>query len=144
MSKLDSERINMTVMDCLFTDAESKDEEQTSKAVLVYGITINVGFHPERLENHRQEIEAMLVELPDDFMRSLGGGTSFLNAFNARHGEQWTSFHKNMEELFLLGMGLGRVKCLLPREVWNSLPGGVPYYGVDDKDLDRSQPNATD
>jgi hypothetical protein len=142
MSKLDSERIRVIIMDCLFTDKEAKDKEQTDKAVLAHGITTNIGFHPERLEGHRQEIEEMLTELPDEFMKSSGGGMTFLNACNDRHGEQWTGLHKTMEELFLLGMGLGRVECPMPRYLWDALPGGVPYYVVDDTGLEREQTNA--
>ena len=35
-----------------------------------------------------------------------------------------------MEELFCLGIAIGRVECLIPREMWKILPGGVPYYVI--------------
>ena len=36
-----------------------------------------------------------------------------------------------MEQLFVLGMGLGLVKYGLPRSMWNVLPGGMPYISID-------------
>jgi hypothetical protein len=37
-----------------------------------------------------------------------------------------------MAQLFALGLGIGMVECQLPRELWDMLPGGVPYYVVND------------
>jgi len=37
-----------------------------------------------------------------------------------------------MEKLFLLGLAIEKVKCLMPREVWPALPGGMPYYVIND------------
>jgi len=35
-----------------------------------------------------------------------------------------------LDELFQLGIAIGKVECLLPREMWPTLPGGMPYYVV--------------
>jgi hypothetical protein len=120
---LDPERVNAVFVDCLF-----KEGEDTSKHVKAGDIVRNVRFHPERLESHRAEIVAMLDELPDEFKESGGGGMSLLNACNDKHGNQWTGFHQRMEQLFQLGIAIGKAKCLLPREMWKALPGGMPYY----------------
>ncbi len=122
---LTSEKVEAIFMDCLF-----RDGEDTSNHIAVEGVVHNVGFHPERLESHRAEIEAMLDELPEMFHEKSGGGWSFLNACNDKHDNQWTDFHMRMEQLFQLGGGIGRVKSLLPREAWAMLPGGMPYYVV--------------
>lgn len=122
---LDPKRVNAIFADCLF-----RDSEDTSKHVAAEGIVRNARFHPKRLESHRAEIEAMLVELSDDFKETGGGGMSFLNADNDRHGNQWTGVHQRMEQLFQLGIGIGKVKPMLPRKMWSSLPGGMPYYIV--------------
>ena len=45
-------------------------------------------------------------------------------------GTQWTDLHRTMEQLFLLGLASGLVTELMPRELWGSLPGGMPYYAV--------------
>jgi hypothetical protein len=122
---IDSERVNEIFLDCLF-----KKGEDTSQHILAEGIVHNVGFHPERLQSYKAEVEAMLEELPEQFKESTGGGWSFLNACNDKHGNQWTSYHLRMEQLFQLGIGLGKVKCMSPREMWAVLPGGMPYYAI--------------
>jgi len=123
---LNATRVKEIFLACLF-----KNEEDKSKYVPAAGITTtNVGFHPGRIEEHKAEIANMLNELPDEFKESGGGGMSFLNACMDRHGNQWTGFHQTMEQLFLLGLATGKVTCLLPRESWPALYGGMPYYAV--------------
>lgn len=122
---LSAERVSSIFMSCLF-----KDGEDTSKYIPAPGITCNVGFHPGRIEEHRAEIAAMLDELSDDFKESGGGGMSFLNACYDRNGRQWTGMHKTMEQLFQLGLAIGKVGYVLEREFWSALPGGMPYLVV--------------
>ncbi len=122
---LNSERVEKTFLDCLF-----KGSEDTSTHIRAEGVITNVGFHPERLESYRPAIEEMLSELPNEFQQSGGGGWSFLNACNDRHGNQWTDLHRTIEHLILLGIAIGKVKLQLPRAVWKALPGGVPYFVV--------------
>lgn len=74
----------------------------------------------------------MLANLPDTFRKGGGGGMSFLEACNDRNGTLWTGNHRSMENLFLLGLALGEVVCLLPRTMWYILPGGMPYYMIKD------------
>jgi hypothetical protein len=125
MSMLNGEKVRSVFMDCLFQEGED-----SSKHIRADGVVTNVGFHPGRLEQHRAEIVEMLDELPDQFKESSGGGWSFLQACDDKHGNQWTDFHQRMEQLFQLGIGINRVKCLLPRELWKALPGGMPYYVI--------------
>ncbi len=125
-TKLSADRLDSVFRDCLF-----REDEDHSDSVPAPGIQCPVGFHPGRLASHRGEISEMLAELPDQFRRSGGGGWSFLNACVDRSGEQWTGLHQRMEQLFQLGEATGLVKCLLPREAWSVLPGGLPYYSVD-------------
>ena len=124
-SVLNADRVNQIFCDCLY-----KDSEDTSGLVRAEGINCTVGFNPDRLETHKVEIEEMLGELPDGFKESIGGGWSFLMATHDKHGNQWTGFHRRMEQLFQLGIAIGKVKCLTPRELWSSLPCGMPYYAV--------------
>lgn len=125
---IDSERVNEIFLDSLF-----KDGEDTTNRREVEGILNKFGFHPERLESHRTEIEEMLMQLPDEFKQSIGGGWSFLQACMDRDGNQWTGLHRRMDQLFSLGIALGKVKNQLPRELWEALPGGMPYFVVLDK-----------
>jgi len=125
--------IDPNQLEDIFKDSLCKNKEEIPDPIKIEGITTNVWFHPERLQGHRAEIESMLGELPDPFKASIGGGWSFLQADTDKQGNQWTGFHKRIEELFLLGMGIGKVECLAPRAMWSVLPGGMPYYCVHDK-----------
>ena len=51
---------------------------------------------------------------------------SFLSAIDTIDGTQWAQ-HQNVDELMCLGLAIGRVKFLLPREMWN----GMPYFSID-------------
>lgn len=119
-TKLSSELVEKVFKQCLAPTSEDGEE--------VRGVVLKAAFDPAAIESHRDTITAMLNELPDQFKESGGGGWSFLNACNDRHGDQWTSFHRAMEMLFMLGKAAGLVTEMLPREMWDILPGGVPYY----------------
>lgn len=123
--ELTSENVEHVFTDCLFVD-----DEPTDKHVKAEGVVGTIGFHPDRLEQHREDVKAMLAQLPDDFQPTGGGGTTFLNACNDKNGKQWTDLHQRMEQLFQLGIGLGLAQWLLPRAMWGVLPGGMPYVGV--------------
>ncbi len=70
-----------------------------------------------------------LLALPDSFQASGGGGMSFLNACMDRNGVQWGE-HRDIEQLFCLGTALKLCSLCLPRDMWDALPGGMPYYVV--------------
>lgn len=114
----------------LFDICKQKPDE-IAEHIYVPGIKNNHTFNKARLEENRTTIISMLNELPVEFHKSGGGGWSFLNACNNRYGEQWTNFHFNMEALFTMGLALGLVSELMPREMWDILPGGMPYYMID-------------
>lgn len=126
MLTLTSENVEKIFLDCLF-----KDGEDTTNYVPAEGIVVNVGFHPERLASHREEVKELLSQLPTDFLtgEGNGGGTTFLHACNTAEGVQWGE-HKNMEQLFLLGLASKFAKECLPRTLRTVLPGGMPYYAV--------------
>jgi hypothetical protein len=125
-TRLTSQKVNTIFDDCLF-----KEGEDSQTYIQAEGIVQTVRFHPERLKSHRAQIEALLLELPEGFQRSTGGGMSFLNACLDRHGDQWTDFQQEMEQLFLLGIAIGKAKCQTSRDLWKYMPGGVPYYVVE-------------
>lgn len=129
--KLTADNVRTIVKDCLFTDEEIKQNngQTPADAVLAEGIMTAFGFNKSRLESHRDDVASMLAELPDDFHEGKGGGMSFLNACMTRDGEHWGE-QPTMDELFVLGMGLGLVSSLMPRPMWKILPGGMPYYVV--------------
>ncbi|MBI3336258.1 hypothetical protein HYZ98_01680 [Candidatus Peregrinibacteria bacterium] len=103
----------------IFTDCEGG-------SVVVDGVQGRVSFNADRLGHHRAEIEALLSELPDEFRKSTGD--SFLRACQDKYGRLWTGEHTVVDELLMLGMGIGKFRFLLSRDLWALLPGGMPYY----------------
>lgn len=128
---LSPQRIREIVKDCLFKAEEIVDGKPIIEPVICKGILRDFGFHPSRLASHREEVYAMLMELPPEFMRTKGGGMTFLNACMTKDGELWGQ-HEDMEQLFALGIGLNLASWCLPKEMWSILPGGMPYVTVND------------
>ena len=122
--KLNSETVREIFLDCLFKENENRDN-----AIMAAGITFSVGFNHTRLNKHREDIVQLLDNLKDEFKQDLGGGYSFLEACFDKDGNHWGE-HRNVEELFLLGIAIDKVEYLLPRELWMALPGGVPYLVI--------------
>jgi len=131
---IDPEQVNAAFLDCLY-NSEEITGKQPEDAVIVEGVLQKFGFHPQRLESHRQEVANWLLALPSPFLESKGGGWSFLNACQDRNDEQWTGLHVRMDQLFSLGIGLGLAGYLMPRDMWEVFPGGMPYVVVKDKAL---------
>lgn len=119
----------------IFGVCRLQPNEDKPDAILVDGIMLSVRFDPEALADNKELITTWLLELPEPFRTSSGGGWSFLQACEDRHGNLWTGEQRIMEQLFLLGMGIGKVKSLAPRVMWAVLPGGMPYYAVIDNEL---------
>ncbi len=119
--ELTSNNVEKVFMDRLF-----KDGEDTSDYVLAEGIHGRVGFHPERLEEHREDVKAMLLCLPGGFHSKSGGGASFLNACNDKNGRQWTDLLQRMDQLFQIALALKLAEYCMPRLMWSALPGGMP------------------
>jgi len=116
-----SELVRNSFMKCLF-----KEGEDTSNYVKVEGIMKNFGLHPQRLEEQRELVTAMLAELPVEFK----DGWTFLNICANKNGELWTGEHSVCEQLIVMAIGLNLMDYCFPREMWAILPGGVPYLIV--------------
>lgn len=112
--------------DCLFRDGEDH-----SNMVVAKGIVINVGFHPERLQSHKEEIIALCNKL---YIRSAKGRqrytASFMNMCMKEDGDIWTGVQQTMQELLLLGIAVGKMRILQTRDEWASMPGGVPFIEI--------------
>ena len=124
---LSPELVEQVFRDCLF-----RDGEDTSNHVVAEGVRVKVGFHPQRLESHRQDVIGMLAELPKEFQAAGGGGYTFLSACLDRHHRLWTDLHQVVEMLLVLGLALDLVAyCNEDREMWADIfPGGMPYFVV--------------
>lgn len=118
-----SEQVNALVTDCL---AGKEDG-----ALIVEAIVAKFGFDGEKIQERSGEIRALLDQMPDEFHRSGGGGWSFLNLCMAKNGQQWADEHRTMEGLVALSIAAGMGSFQLPRDIWESLPGGMPYIVFD-------------
>lgn len=122
-----------TLRDCMFDDHGGDALVKIpADAIKVEGIMNTFMFDPKRVAGNREKINDMLDQLPDEFHLGKGGGMSFLQACMDRDGNHWGE-HINMDELFVIGQAIGRVKYLLPREVWSALPGSMPYLVVGER-----------
>lgn len=122
--RLDPKQVEETFAACLTDDAEAGIEVD-----MIVGRAL---LDKSRVADHAELIGAMLLELPVGFRKSGGGGWSFLYACNDRHGHQWTGLHRTMAMLFALGQAAGLAECQFPRDMWDVLPGGMPYYVIND------------
>ena len=122
------ERLTATRVEAVFADCLAQSAEGST---IIHGIVRTVAFDPAKIQAHAGDIAALLAELPDQFRKSGGGGWSFLNACEDRRGALWTGLHQRMDELFMLALAAGQVTELLPREMWDALPGWMPYYMVE-------------
>lgn len=84
-------------------------------------------FSSEKLAEAKPRIAAVIRAVASDsFLRGKGGGMSFLSLCEDRAGSLWAE-HGTMEMLVGLAIGAGLGGFCLPREVWNVLPGAMPY-----------------
>lgn len=135
--KLTPENVHRVFLECLHTKEEiEKGVPKDGEFIGVHGLTMNIGFHPERISKNKKHIGDMLAELPPAFMKDIGGGWTFLYMCEDKDGEQWTGDHRIMEELVLLGLATEQAEFVLPRETWSALPGGVPYISVNVSKVD--------
>jgi len=132
---LTAEKVGEIFENCLFPEG-TKPENLIVDPILVDGVTVNVGFDPKKVELHKEEISKLLSCLPEEFHELSGGGWSFLNACLDKDGRQWGE-HMHVEQLLCLGIAADLVEYLMPREMWNILPGGMPYFVVRKKSNER-------
>lgn len=120
--------LNERRIDFLMENVMANDD---TPDLVVDAIAQQYGFSKERVEQYREDILAMLMELPEKFRQSSKGqGSSFVSANVDKDGKVWTMNPVYIEALFAAGMAIGRVKFLLPRHMWDSLQAGMPYYQI--------------
>lgn len=122
--------IHNLFMSCLFSPEEFVDGKPPPELepVVAEGIVQTVGFHPGRIAAAKEKVAGFITKIAtDEFLKSKGGGFSFLNLCNDREGKQWTNLHRTMEQLVQLAIGTGLGGYCAPRPLWEILPGGMPY-----------------
>lgn len=120
--KLSSENVERIFHECL--------ADNTTDLIPVEGIRMKPAFSIKKLAKHEREISEMLGQLPDKFHKGKGDGWTFLNMCMDKSGKQWTDFHTVCDMLVCLGLATGLLSFVLPRDLWNVFPGGMPYVAV--------------
>lgn len=136
--ELTPQNVQKVFFACLFNDDEIIPGKTPDNAVLVEGITHKIGFHRERLESHKKEIKEFLSKLPESFFVDRGDGMSFLGLPYLPNGNLWGD-HQSAQELMLMGIGSKLMKYCAPKEMWSSLPGGVPYVVINLNGFDENK-----
>lgn len=122
--------VNDLFMHCLFANSELVDGKPPAglEPVVAEGIVQTVGFHPKRIAESKEKVAGLIAKIAsDEFLKTKGGGMSFLNLCNDRQGNQWTNLHRTMEQLVQLAIGTKLGGYCAPRDFWMVLPGGMPY-----------------
>lgn len=124
INNLTAENVEKVFINCLATEPDN--------SVAGKGVLMEYRFDGKELNAAKDIIISFLKQLQDEFQQSKGGGWSFLNAYVDKNNNQWGE-HKHIEWLIALGNALGLVTFSLPKEMWNVLPGGMPYFVVKDE-----------
>ncbi len=134
-----AEQVETLLIECV----ADKINEST---VTVDGIIQQFTISTRAVGAHKDEIRKLLDEMPLEFHSPAteggGGGWSFLNLCNDREGVQWAE-HRTMEALIVLGIAAGMASYLLPKEMWQFLPGGVPYVAFNTVTQNQSHDEVT-
>jgi hypothetical protein len=137
---LTSQRVDQLMEACLFPEGSTRVE---GEAIVAAGVIHSYLFQAEAIEQHQEEIHAMLLELPEEFRQDTEhGGWSFLNMCVTKDGYQWTGLHLQQEKLMALGYAAGWLDIPLSKSYWMVLPGGVPYVVV--REQRKPRPLLTD
>lgn len=120
--RLTAENVNTILNKCLYTSSSSSSH----KPLIIEGYKNDFSFDTVALNQERENIEALLSQLPSNFKE----GWSFWEMFRTNDGRNWTTSLKSMEALMVLGIAIEKIRYVLPKEAWWSLPGGAPYVVV--------------
>ena len=93
--KLTAENVQNCIKHCLPAEVTEdqkvklEKDERVDGLIPVRGIVGGFAFREDKLEERREDVKSMLLQLPDEFQKGKGGGGSFLNACMTASGEQW-------------------------------------------------------
>ena len=119
--ELTADNVHNVFINCLAKEVEGKD------VIVIKGVINNFAISKFWVDEEKENIKAMLLQLDDNFMND--GGWTFLNMPMRADGVQWGE-QRNAQELLVLGMACELATIQMPREMWAMFPGGVPYIQV--------------
>ena len=97
---------------------------------LVKGIIVEAKLN---VSGYEDDIMSFLLQLHENFYQSKGGGWSFHSANLTKDGIEWTGLQALTEKLIILGIAIGKVKYLPSKNLWQNLPGEMPYLVILDQ-----------
>ena len=126
--RLSTENVKQVLTTCLTRNIPdfTQNPIAITETIEVRGIVNSFTFDQQMLVKEKHHIEELLEDLPAVFKE----GCSFMEMYTNRDGEQWTGVIKPLEELLALGIAVGKISFLVPREQWWSLSGGMPYIVI--------------
>ncbi len=124
MTKLTAEAVEAVLLSAL---PETKDTQ--GECVEIQGVMGTFRLQKRSLQEQSLTIKELLAQLPNEFYADEGGGWSFLNMCTTANGSLWGQ-QRDVNNLIVLGLGLELVSFLMPRELWEALPGGMPYVQI--------------
>jgi hypothetical protein len=133
LSVLTSQRVEALFRDSLCREEETHQGIPLVPTMKALGLTIKVEFNKVRLDSHREEVKAMLNELPIEFKSVWNGGKggqSFIKLCVTKEGIRWTNNHRALEQLCLLAIGLDLGCFPFPRQTWSRFPNGIPDFCI--------------
>ena len=126
-----AKQVSEILNDCLYTDAElGAEQEVPADSLIGDGIIRKFAFHPSRLEARREDVRSLLNQMSDEFHVGKGGGMSLLRMCIANDGSHWGE-QLDCGNLVALGTALRMASLPFPREMWDILPGNLPYVLID-------------
>jgi hypothetical protein len=129
VSALTAEAVNRIFIDCLSGSSGLNNPD----VLVVEGVVNSFALSKIKVEIYREKIKDLLTQLPLPFSpldKGGEGGWSFLQMCVDRDDDQWGE-HPDMEKLCILGLATGMMRWCAPRNLWEILPGGMPYLVVD-------------
>ena len=119
--RLSKRTVNTIFKDCITLKAHLPKNE-----ISVEGVLSKFGFDAVKINEHKEEIYLLLKELPSNFKK----GDLFPNGVYDKNGNQWTDLYSVLEELFCLGIAIGKCKAIEAREVWQNSPEKTPRFVI--------------
>lgn len=106
------------------------DKIDADGVIKVEAIVNSFAFDAAKIARNRVRIRGVLSVMHSNFHKHQGGGWSFLQLPMDADGIQWGE-QVDAERLTALAIAAGMGKFTLPRDMWNVLPGGMPYVVFD-------------
>ena len=108
-----------------------ENDDYPEDGIVVETVMAQVLFSKERVEEVRDDVIALLDQLPDKFKENEGGGWSISQLHLTNDGAEWVEeLDGKLDMLLSLGFAIGKLRWILPRDLWHILPDQYPYVTV--------------